>query len=102
MAFRSQPSGGSPAGLAFQVAYTYSHAIDVTSQFGGVMDIRNIRLDRGNSDNDVRHRMVASWSYALPFHASGFARQIVEGGNSTASSACMQGLPLPSRHQTTR
>jgi outer membrane receptor protein involved in Fe transport len=82
------------AGLAFQVAYTYSHAIDVTSQFGGVMDIRNIGLDRGNSDNDVRHRMVASWSYALPFHASGFARQIVEGWQFNGILSLYGGLPF--------
>ena len=82
------------AGLAFQIAYTYSHAIDVTSQFGGVMDIRNIGLDRGNSDNDVRHRMVASWSYALPFHASGFARQIVEGWQFNGILSLYGGLPF--------
>ena len=82
------------SGLAFQVAYTYSHAIDVTSQFGGVMDIRNIRLDRGNSDYDVRHRMVASWSYALPFHSSGALHQVVEGWQLNAILSLYGGLPF--------
>ena len=83
------------AGLAFQLAYTYSHAIDaVTAQFGGVMDIRNIRLDRGNSDNDVRHRMVANWSYALPFHSSGVLRQAVEGWQINGILSLYGGLPF--------
>jgi outer membrane receptor protein involved in Fe transport len=82
------------AGVAFQLAYTYSHAIDVTSQFGGVMDIRNIRLDRGNADTDVRHRMVANWSYALPFRSRGFARQFVEGWQVNGILSLYGGLPF--------
>ena len=81
-------------GLAFQLAYTYSHAIDVTSQFGGVMDIRNIRLDRGNADVDVPHRMVASWNYALPFRASGPLRQVVEGWQINGILSLYGGLPF--------
>ena len=82
------------SGLAFQFAYTYSHAIDVTSQFGGVMDIRNIALDRGNSENDVRHRAVASWTYAVPFRASGVMRQIVEGWQVNGILSLYGGLPF--------
>ena len=69
---RSPASAASRRVSRFQLAYTYSHADrSVTAQFGGVMDIRNIALDRGNGDTDVRHRAVASWTYALPFRASG-------------------------------
>ncbi len=81
-------------GFAAQLAYTYSHAIDVTDQFGGVMDIRNIALDRGNSPNDVRHRMVASWNYQLPFHASGPLRQVVEGWQVNGILSLYGGLPF--------
>jgi hypothetical protein len=81
-------------GLAFQLAYTYSHAIDVTSQFGGVMDIRNIALDRANSENDVRHRAVASWTYALPFRAHGGLRQVVEGWQLNGILSLYGGLPF--------
>ena len=81
-------------GLALQIAYTYSHAIDATGQFGGVMDIRNIRLDRANSDNDVRHRMVASWTYALPFRAAGPLRQVAEGWQVNGILSLYQGLPF--------
>ena len=81
-------------GLAFQVAYTWSHAIDVTDQFGGVMDIRNIDLDRGDSLFDVRHRLVASWNYALPFRASGALRQLVEGWQLNGILSLYGGLPF--------
>jgi hypothetical protein len=81
-------------GLAFQLAYTWSHGIDVTDQFGGVMDIRNIGLDRGNSGYDVRHRMVASWNYLLPFRASGALRQAVEGWQLNGILSLYGGLPF--------
>jgi len=83
------------SGLAFQFAYTYSHLIDaVTAQFGGVTDIRNIALDRGNGDTDVRHRAVASWTYALPFRASGALRQVVEGWQVNGILSLYGGLPF--------
>jgi outer membrane receptor protein involved in Fe transport len=81
-------------GLSFQLAYTYSHAIDETWQFGGVMDIRNIGLDRGNAETDVRHRAVASWTYALPFRASGAMRQVVEGWQINGILSLYGGLPF--------
>jgi hypothetical protein len=58
------------------------------------MDIRNIALDRGNADYDVRHRMVATWSYALPFHASGAVRQLVEGWQLNGIVSLYDGLPF--------
>jgi hypothetical protein len=81
-------------GLAFQVAYTWSHTIDVTDQFGGVMDIRNIDIDRGNAPFDVRHRLVSSWNYALPFRASGALRQLVEGWQVNGIVSLYGGLPF--------
>ena len=80
--------------LAFQAAYTYSHAIDVTGQFGGVMDLRNIALDRGNSDIDMRHRLVGTWEYTLPFHAAGWRRQCIEGWQLNGILSLYEGLPF--------
>lgn len=56
-------------GLSFLSAYSYSHSIDDASQDtgGGPQDPRCLRCDRGNSDFDIRHRYVLSWSYELPF-----------------------------------
>ena len=56
-------------GLTLLAAYTYGHYIDNGGgdNGGGVQDPRNMRGDRGNADSDIRHRMVLSWGYELPF-----------------------------------
>src|SRR5262249_26351611 len=76
-------------GLSFLSAYTYSHSIDNASQDtgGGPQNARDLRADRGNSDFDIRHRLVVSWSYELPFgrgrrflnHLHGVAQQGIGG-----------------------
>jgi hypothetical protein len=58
-------------GLSFLAAYTYSHALDMTSGENSSanpyhIDARNPRLDYGNSDNDIRHRFTFSPTYAIP------------------------------------
>jgi hypothetical protein len=79
-------------GLMFQAAYTYSHAQDEASSAslgslgnGDFRDQRFPMLEYGNSDFDVRHRFVISYSYDLPFgrgkrfagNASGVVNQII-------------------------
>ncbi len=56
--------------LDFQGVYTYSHSLDDSSGNSNATGIQvptNLALYRGNSDFDVRHSAVLSWSYALPF-----------------------------------
>ncbi len=79
-------------GLMFQASYTYAHAQDEASSASlgslGNGDFRDQRfpvLEYGNSDFDVRHRFVVSYSYELPFgrgkrfggNASGVMNQII-------------------------
>ena len=85
------------AGLDFQGAYTYAHSIDNSSGNSngvGIQNPTNLRLYRGNSDFDIRHSLVLSWSYELPFGrgkrfvtgARGVSpRSSLAGGGSTAS-----------------
>ncbi len=50
--------------------YTFAHSIDNSSGNSngiGIQNPKNLRLYRGNSDFDVRHSLVLSWSYDLPF-----------------------------------
>lgn len=56
-----------PGGLTFLGSYTYGHAIDDSSGGNVAQNARNLRADRGNSDFDARHRVVASYIYELPF-----------------------------------
>jgi len=57
-------------GLSFLAGYTYSHALDIYSSVSAgnvlVSDPNNLKLNYGNSDNDVRHRFTFSPTYAIP------------------------------------
>jgi hypothetical protein len=60
-------------GLQFQANYTFSRAIDDTSDYSSLStpfrpDVLN--LDRGLSDFNVTHNFVANAVYTTPFHAS--------------------------------
>ncbi|HZG52755.1 MAG TPA: TonB-dependent receptor [Pyrinomonadaceae bacterium] len=61
-------------GLALLTSYTYAKSIDDASNFftsagdpNFPQDSQNLRLERGRSNFDVRHRLSASFSYELPF-----------------------------------
>ncbi len=82
-------------GLDFQLAYTYSHAIDETSgNIATTMDSYHIRLDRGSADFNVPHRFVASWTYLLPFQATGVLKQVVQGWQLNGILSLYSGLPF--------
>ncbi len=78
------------SGFSFLAAYTWSHSIDNDSggSFGSPnLNPANFQLDRGSSDFDIRHRLVGSILYELPFgkgrpllgSASGLLNQVVGG-----------------------
>jgi hypothetical protein len=56
-------------GLFFNVAYTYSKAMDIqsTAQSSGPENFYNLRQDYGPADFDRRHMFVVSGVYSLPF-----------------------------------
>jgi hypothetical protein len=58
-------------GFQFLASYTWSHAIDDSAgafdNQTNRVDVRNLRLERGNSSLDVRHRFVLSSLYELPY-----------------------------------
>jgi len=82
-------------GLQFEASYTWAHSIDIASNANlgptqnnsDFRDFRNPGAERGNSDFDVRHRIVLNSIYELPFghgkkffgDASGFTNQVVGG-----------------------
>src|SRR5262249_11079417 len=60
-------------GLTMLANYTWSHTLDVSSDSnnsGAPMNPYNWRADYGNSNWDIRHRMVASFVYDVPFAAA--------------------------------
>ena len=57
-------------GVQFDFSYTWSHALDVTSDSnnsGAPMNPYNWRLDYGNAPFDLRHRFTGTIIYAIPF-----------------------------------
>jgi len=81
-------------GLQFQLSYTYSHALDNASSAnlgsfatGDFRDQRFPKAEYGNADFDIRHRLVLSYFYELPFgkgkyfagNANGVLNQIIGG-----------------------
>ncbi len=55
-------------GLYFQNAYTWSHCIDNASGLRSNTRWNDTDADRGNCDQDIRHRNVASYIYELPLY----------------------------------
>jgi hypothetical protein len=76
-------------GLQFQAAYTYGHAIDNASDVLNVLvndsatrqDPRTLASNRGNSEFDLRHRLVLSHVWDIPFakHTTGFVNKALDG-----------------------
>jgi hypothetical protein len=56
-------SGGS----SLQVAYTWAHAIDFGNFLSGRQNLNDLRSERGNGDYDLRHRLVITNAWQLPF-----------------------------------
>jgi hypothetical protein len=79
------------SGLSITSNYTWAHAIDdLSSTFTdgpannnnlGFLDPFNPKLDKGNADYDIRHRINVSAVWDLPFakNSSGFWKQLVGG-----------------------
>lgn len=94
-------------GFAIQGAYTYSHSIDNASDplvpGAGNQSFPRDSLDlgpeRGNSDFDVRHRLVMNYSWLLPFGrgtkrwADGARGRVLEGWNLSGITVFSSGLP---------
>jgi hypothetical protein len=69
-------------GLSFLTSYTWGHNIDDAAIFGGDhQDMLNLRGDRGNSPYDIRHTLVYSFNFELPFgrDAKGLTAALIRG-----------------------
>jgi hypothetical protein len=96
-------------GLSAVVNYTYAHAIDnLSSAFSestsasngvgnlGYLDPFNPGLDRGNSDFDIRHRIVVALIYQTPWfrNGAGWQRQALGGYTITPLFNARTGTPF--------
>jgi hypothetical protein len=93
-------------GLSLQLAYTWSHEIDIQSadlttstqsgSGGTLSDPYNARYDRGSGNFDRRHIFNANYIYALPFfaHSNGFARTALGGWQLSGVTQAEAGSPV--------
>ncbi|HLJ91514.1 MAG TPA: hypothetical protein VKZ53_32240 [Candidatus Angelobacter sp.] len=63
-------------GLSFQTAYTYSHSLDMNSNFNVAASWQEqtpfcLDCEKGNADFDLTHVLEASWVYNIPTAFSG-------------------------------
>jgi Carboxypeptidase regulatory-like domain/TonB dependent receptor len=83
-------------GLSFLAGYTFAHALDIvsadaTDQQPYPIDARNVRLNYGNSDHDIRHRFTFSPSYLIPGRKS--PAQMLQGWSVSGIVTLQSGLP---------
>ena len=90
VAARVQLTNLGKTGLSLHSSYTYAHAIDnISSTFSesnnnanlGLLDPFNPKIDKGNSDFDLRHRFVFSGTWDIPFarDMSGARKAFLDG-----------------------
>ncbi len=85
--------------LTLLVAYTFGKAIDNASAFGDWVNFTNYRLSRSLSSYDVRHNLVASYNWAIPFDRafSSAPRRLTAGWNIVGISRFASGFPITLR-----
>ncbi len=88
----------STRGLSFLASYVYSKSLDNSSNdLGGSPNQYDLRYNRGVSDNDIPHRVVGSWTYALPWGrtlASRPLRILATGWEVSGILTLQSGLPF--------
>ncbi len=92
------------SGFSALAAWTWSHSIDDSSGTGseGVQTPYDLHLNRGNSTFDLRHNVVLSWTYELPFgkgkpllpNASGPLQWMVGGWQLNSIDSFQSGTPF--------
>jgi hypothetical protein len=81
-------------GFSFLAAYTFSHALDDSSENWNQytpQDSTNPKLQYGNSDWDIRHRFTLSMTYAIPGRKSW--GQLLEGWQVNSIVTLQSGAP---------
>ncbi|MDQ6665717.1 MAG: TonB-dependent receptor, partial [Acidobacteriota bacterium] len=88
-------------GLFYDFNYGYSKSIDDASQvsgnatggYPGAQDSRNLKLERGRSDFDVRHAFTMNWSWETPWQRN----MLVRGWQLAGTGRAYSGAPFTPR-----
>jgi hypothetical protein len=82
--------------LTLLAAYTFAKALDNSSGFNDLVNFTNPKLSRGLSSSDVRHNLVVSYIWALPFDKlfRGGPRRLTEGWQLQGITRFASGFPI--------
>jgi len=81
--------------LSFLIGYTYSKSIDEASALGDTVNPFDYKVTRALSAWDLRHNLVASYDYRLPFEKlTTKARLLTEGWTISGITRISSGFPV--------
>ena len=83
--------------LSLSLAYTYSHAIDDSSDRSdnAFVNAYDIAANRASSNFDLRHNLSISYVYSLPFfRGNGFTHTVLGGWQVSGITVAQTGLPF--------
>ncbi len=103
------------SGISLQARYTYSHSIDDASSIGGnggtavvpAQNWQDLLAEESNSSFDIRHQIVGSFLYELPFGpdrhllTTGWAAHALSGISASGTFDIASGEPLTPHYQAT-
>ena len=82
--------------LTLDVAYTYSHSLDNSSdnQDSNFVDSTNLRANYASSNYDQRHIFTVAWTYDIPFRGKGLAKTVLGGWQYAGIMTAQTGTPF--------
>ena len=82
--------------LTLDVAYTYSHSLDNSSdnQDSNFVNSVNLHQNYSSSNYDQRHILTFAWTYEIPFRGKGISRSFLGGWQYAGIMTAQSGTPF--------
>jgi len=82
--------------LTLDVAYTYSHSLDNSSDNvdSNFVNSANLHANYASSNYDERHILTTAWTYDVPFHSKGLSRTFLGGWQYAGIMTLQMGTPF--------
>jgi len=82
--------------LTLDVAYTYSHSLDDSSDAtdSNFVNSANLHANYASSNYDERHILTMAWTYEVPFHGHGISRAFLGGWQYAGIMTAQTGTPF--------
>jgi len=82
--------------LTLDVAYTYSHSLDNSSDAtdSNFVNSADLHSNYASSNYDQRHILTAAWTYDVPFHGKGLSKTLLGGWQYAGIMTAQTGTPF--------